>query len=407
LRVLELQGKGPGPFAAMVLSDLGAEVVRVGRVEDVVSVGPHDTAPEVAPDGAARMIAGQRQLDTVARGRRWLAVDLKQSEGVETVLRLVERADVLLEGFRPGVAERLGVGPDVCQARNPRLVYGRITGWGQDGPYAHTAGHDVNYVALAGALDPLRRAGATGPDGRALPPAPPLNLLGDYGGGGMLMVIGILAALVERATSGAGQVVDAAMVDGVALLTTVLHGLRAESLWSDEPGENILDLAAPFYNVYETSDARFVSIGCGEPKFYKELLALLGLGDDLAQELLVSQSDESTWPSSTATIAAVFRTKSLAQWTSLLEGTDVCFAPVLALAEAPTHAHNVARDTFVELDGVVQPNAAPRFGRTPSSLTHGPRPAGSQSSAVLRDWGFADDEIATLLNDDVVREAKA
>jgi alpha-methylacyl-CoA racemase len=403
LRVLELQGKGPGPFAAMVLSDLGAEVVRVGRTEDVVAVATEDVLDGSVGDGAARMIAGQRQLDTVARGRRWLAVDLKQPEGVETVLRLVERADVLLEGFRPGVAERLGVGPQTCLARNPRLVYGRITGWGQDGPYAHTAGHDVNYVALAGALDPLRRGGATGPNGRALPPAPPLNMLGDYGGGGMLMVIGILAALVERANSGKGQVVDAAMVDGVALLTTVLHGLRAENLWSDEPGSNILDLAAPFYNVYETSDERYVSIGCGEPKFYKQLLALLGLGD----ELLATQSDESTWPASVETIAAVFRTKSLAEWTELLEGTDVCFAPVLTLAEAPEHAHNVARETFVELDGVVQPNTAPRFSRTPSSLTHGPRPAGSQSSTVLSDWGFATDEIAVLLKDDVVREAKA
>jgi alpha-methylacyl-CoA racemase len=379
----------------MVLSDLGAEVVRVGRVEDV--------ADDELGDGAARMIAGQRQLDTVARGRRWLAVDLKQPEGVETVLRLVERADVLLEGFRPGVAERLGVGPEVCQARNPRLVYGRITGWGQDGPYAPTAGHDVNYVALAGALDPLRRGGATGPDGRALPPAPPLNLLGDYGGGGMLMVIGILAALVERANSGKGQVVDAAMVDGVALLTTVLYGLRAENLWSDEPGGNILDLAAPFYNVYETSDARYVSIGCGEPKFYKQLLALLGLGDDL----LAKQSDESTWPSAIATIGAVFRTKSLAEWTELLEGTDVCFAPVLTLDEAPRHAHNVARGTFVEVDGIVQPNAAPRFSRTPASLTNGPRPAGSHTTSVLHDWGFADEEIAVLAKDDVVREAPA
>jgi alpha-methylacyl-CoA racemase len=387
LRVLELQGKGPGPFAAMVLSDLGAEVVRVGRTEDV-AIGD-------AGDGAARMIAGQRQLDTVARGRRWLAVDLKQPEGVEAVLRLAERADVLLEGFRPGVAERLGVGPEVCLARNPRLVYGRITGWGQDGPYAHTAGHDVNYVALAGALDPLRRPGQK--------PAPPLNLLGDYGGGGMLMVVGILAALVERATSGNGQVVDAAMVDGVALLTTVLHGLRAENLWSDEPGTNILDLAAPFYNVYETSDGRYVSIGCGEPKFYAQLLRLLGLNEDL----LATQSDESTWPSSIDTIAAAFRTKSLEEWTAQLEGTDVCFAPVLTLEEAPQHAHNVARQTFVEVDGVVQPNAAPRFSRTPSSLTHGPRRAGSDTSDVLHDWGFADEEIALLLKGDVVRGGMA
>jgi len=381
MRVIELQGKGPGPFAAMVLSDLGAEVVRVCRTQDVAAD---------AGNGAARMIAGQRRLDTVARGRRSIAVDLKNPAGVETVLRLAGRADMLLEGYRPGVAERLGVGPDACLERNPKLIYGRLTGWGQDGPYAHTAGHDVNYVALAGALDPLRR------DHR--PPAPPLNLLGDYGGGGMLMVVGILAALVERGVSGRGQVVDAAMVDGVALLTTVLHGLRAEGLWSDTPGENILDLAAPFYNVYETSDGRYVSIGCGEPQFYAQLLDALGLSRDL----LARQSEQAHWAADVETVAAVFRTKTLAEWTSLLEGTDVCFAPALSLAEAPTHPHNVARGTFVEVDGIVQPNAAPRFSRTPASLTHGPVPAGRDTEAVLRDWGLSGDEIDVLLKDGAV-----
>lgn len=359
LKVVELQGRGPGPFCAMILADLGADVVRVAR--------PQEVAPAEDESGTERMIHGRRKVDLVARGRRSVTLDLKQPDGLATMLRLIDGADALLEGFRPGVAERLGIGPDVCLERNPRLVYARITGWGQDGPYADTPGHDINYVALAGALDPLRR------DGQA--PAPPLNLLGDYGGGGMLAVVGILSALVERAHSGRGQIVDAAMIDGVALLTTLVHGMRAEGLWSDVPGTNVLDLGAPFYNVYETADGRYVTIGCGEPQFYAELLERLGLGE----ELLRRQSDPATWPADKATLASVFKTKPRDEWCRLLDGTNTCFAPVLTLGEAPAHPHNLARRTFVDVDGVVQPAAAPRFSRTPATLETRPaevRPCG-------------------------------
>jgi len=385
LKAVELQGRGPGPFGAMVLADLGADVVRIARLEDV--------APADDESGMQRMIRGHRRIDLVARGRRSVAVDLKQPDGLATVLRLIDGADVLLEGFRPGVAERLGVGPDVCLERNPRLVYARITGWGQDGPYGQTPGHDINYVALAGALDPLRRGGE--------PPAPPLNLLGDYGGGGMLLVTGILSALVERSLSGRGQVVDASMIDGVALLTTLFHGMRAEGLWSDVPGSNILDLGAPFYNVYETADGRYVTVGCGEPQFYAELLERLGLGD----ELLHQQSDPTTWPEGRARLARVFKTKRLDEWCAMLEGTNTCFAPVLTLAEAPAHPHNVTRRTFVELDGVVQPAAAPRFSRTPAALTTPPAAAGEHTTQVLVEWGFGRAEVDVLLDAGVVGQA--
>jgi alpha-methylacyl-CoA racemase len=384
IHVVELQGRGPGPFGAMLLADLGADVVRVARVEDL---DPTDDETDTE-----RMLRGHRRVDLLARGRRSVAIDLKHRAGVDAALRLVDGADVLVEGNRPGVAERLGIGPDVCLARNPRLVYARITGWGQDGPLAHTPGHDVNYVALAGALEPLRR----GPD----VPAPPLNLLGDFGGGGMLLVVGILGALVERATSGRGQVVDAAMVDGVALLTTLLHGMRAEGLWSDRPGTNVLDLAAPFYNVYETADGRHVSVAAGEPKFYAELLDRLGLGD-----LLEEQGEPASWPAAKARLAAVFRTKTRDEWCALLEGTDTCFAPVLSPAEAPRHAHHVARKTFVEVDGVVQPSAAPRFSRTPAAAGVRPALTGEQTVEILGEAGFSGAEIDALLDAGVVGQA--
>src|SRR6266700_2819644 len=361
LRVVELQGRGPGPFGGMVLADLGAEVLRIDR------------------PGQAN-----RRIDLVSRGRRRVAIDLKRPDGLAAALGLIGRADVLVEGYRPGVAERLGVGPRVCLERNPALIYARITGWGQDGPYAQVPGHDINYVALAGALDPLRRGG--------LPPAPPLNLLGDYGGGGMLLVIGILSALFERFHSGAGQVVDAAMIDGVALLTTLFHGMRAEELWSDVPGTNVLDLGSPFYNVYETADGRYVTIGCGEPKFYATLLEKLGLGPDLLHQ----QSDPASWPTGRARLADVFRTRRFDEWRELLEGTQTCFAPVLTLAEAPAHPHNVQRGTFVEVDGVVQPAPAPRFSRTPPGPPQ-PFPAASDTAEVLLGWGLSREEVGALV----------
>jgi alpha-methylacyl-CoA racemase len=403
-KVVELQGRGPGPFAAMLLADLGADVVRIVRPDDVATGGPGEPGGPDGPDGpddpsgderfAERMLRGHRQIDLLARGRRSIAIDLKHPDGLATALRLIERADVLVEGYRPGVTERLGLGPDACLERNPGLVYARITGWGQDGPYAHTPGHDINYVALSGALDPLRRS----PDDA---PTPPLNLLGDFGGGGMLLVVGVLSALVERARSGAGQVVDTAMVDGVALLTTLFHGLRAEGLWSDVPGSNVLDLGAPFYNVYETADGRHVTVGCGEPQFYAELLDRLGLG----QELLAQQSDATTWPEAKARLADVFRTKTRAEWCDLLDGTDTCFAPVLTLAEAAEHPHNRERRTFVDVDGVVQPAAAPRFSRTPAAVGDGPTPAGQHTIEVLREHGFSAEDVDALLAAGAVGQA--
>jgi alpha-methylacyl-CoA racemase len=404
--IIEVQGRGPGPFAAMMLADLGADVIRVARAGDVpVSVDGSGGDASSGGDGPGghgdnpmqRMIKGHRAIDLVARGRRSIAVDLKHPDGAAALLRLVDRADVLLEGFRPGVAERLGLGPDACQARNPRLVYARISGWGREGSYASTPGHDINYVALAGALDPLRRDG--------LPPAPPLNLLGDYGGGGMLIVVGILSALVERSLSGRGQVVDASMIDGVALLTTLFHGMRAEGLWSDVPGTNVLDLGAPFYNVYETADGRYVTIGCGEPQFYAELLDRIGLGDEKA-ELLRGQTEPSTWPDGKARLAAVFKGRPFEEWCALLEGTNTCFAPVLTLAEAPAHPHNVAHGTFTSVDGVVQPAPAPRFSRTPPATPTLPVPAGQHTAEILLDWGFSRAEVSALLTAGAVVQAQ-
>jgi alpha-methylacyl-CoA racemase len=375
VKVVELQGRGPGPFGAMVLADLGAEVVSIARVADVQA--GDETATE-------RMFAGRRQIDLATRGKRSVAIDLKHPDGLAAALRLVEHADVLTESNRPGVTDRLGLGPDACLARNPRLIYARMTGWGQEGSHAGTPGHDINYVALAGALEHLRR-----PD---QPPMPPLNLLGDYGGGGMLLVVGILAALVERASSGQGQVIDVAMVDGVALLSTLFYGLRAEGLWNDEPGTNVLDLGAPHYNVYETADGRWVTIGAGEAPFYRELLDRLGLDPRLADE----QADSTTWPETTARLAEIFKRKTLAEWRDELEGTNTCFAPVLTMAEAPAHPHHVERGTFVEVDGVVQPAPAPRFSRTPAERPGPTVHAGEHSTDVLVDWGFSTDEVDGL-----------
>jgi alpha-methylacyl-CoA racemase len=385
LKVVELAGRGPAPFGTMVLADLGAEVVTIARVHDVT------TGDETAMD---RMLAGRREVDLMTRGKRSVAIDLKQPQGLAAAMRLIERADVLTESNRPGVAERLGLGPDECLARNPRLIYARMTGWGRTGEYADTPGHDINYVALAGALEHLRRP--------SQPPMPPLNLLGDYGGGGMLLVVGMLAALIERGRSGQGQVVDAAMVDGVALLTTLFHGMRAEGLWNDEPGTNILDLGAPHYNVYETADGRYVSVGAGEAPFYAELLERLGLDPELAAQ----QADASTWAETRDRLAAVFRTRTLGEWCELLEGTSTCFAPVLTMWEAPHHPHNVARQTFLEIDGVVQPAPAPRFSRTPPDVPGSPVTAGRDTTAVLSDWGFAPSEVDQLLDNGAVAQAR-
>ena len=368
ITVLEIAGIGPGPFCAMLLADMGADVIRVDRAGQVMGGDP-ETPP----------------ADVLNRGRRSIGVDLKNPDGVETVLSLVERADVLMEGFRPGVAERLGIGPDDCLARNPKLVYGRMTGWGQDGPYAQAAGHDINYIALAGALEPIGRAGQA--------PVPPLNLVGDFGGGGMFLAFGIVCALLEAQRSGEGQVVDAAMVDGAAVLTTMFHAFRAMGIWNDERGTNLLDTGAHFYDVYETSDGRYVSIGSIEPQFYAELLELSGLG---AEDDLPHQHDRSQWPDMKERVAAIFRTRTRDEWCEIMEHTDVCFAPVLGLDEAPQHPHNVERGTFVERNGVTQPAPAPRFSRTVPEIQRPPAHAGQHTDEVLQSFGIDADRIAKL-----------
>jgi alpha-methylacyl-CoA racemase len=350
-----------------VLADLGADVVRVDR----------PTRGDAAAHAAR---------DLLARGRRSVIVDLKRSEGVEVVLRLIESSDVLIEGFRPGVAERLGLGPEACLDRNPQLVYGRVTGWGQNGPYARQAGHDINYIALAGALEPIGRAGQ--------PPTPPLNLVGDFGGGGMLLALGIACALVERASSGKGQVIDAAIVDGAALLTTLFHAIPM-----GPRGTNALDGGAPYYDVYECADGKYVSIGAVEPEFYAELCRCLGLdGPEWG-----AQRDRASWADRKADLAAAFRTRTRQEWCERFEGSDACFAPVLSLDEAPQHAHNVARGTFEERDGVVQPSPAPRFSRTPGALSRPPAVPGAHTDEVLAERGFGSDDLVRLHVAGVVR----
>jgi alpha-methylacyl-CoA racemase len=371
IQVIEVAGIGPGPFCAMVLADLGADVVRIDR----------SAAVRGERDERAR-------FDVLARGRKSVGLDLKHPEGVATLLRMVERADVLTEGFRPGVMERLGLGPDVCLARNPRLVFGRMTGFGQSGPLAQAAGHDINYIALAGCLAHLGRKGEA--------PLPPLNLVGDFGGGGMLLALGIVAALVERASSGKGQVVDAAMVDGAALLMAFIHGFYSLGGWG-ERGTNLLDTGAHFYEAYETKDGKHVSIGSIEPQFYAELVKLSGL----EQEKLPPQMDRAEWPMMKERLARIFKTKTRDEWCKIMEGTDVCFAPVLTIPEAYAHPHNVARGTFVEVGGVTQPGPAPRFSRTACEIARPPPAAGEHSDEVLREWGFSQEEIAKL------RDAKA
>jgi alpha-methylacyl-CoA racemase len=373
-RIIELAGIGPGPFAGMMLSDMGAEVVRVDRAQAVRDVVP---GVEMRPSG-----------DVLGRGRRSVGVDLKHPEGREAVMRLVEQADGLIEGFRPGVTERLGLGPDDCLARNRRLVYGRMTGWGQSGPYAPTAGHDINYIALSGTLDLIGRKGGA--------PVPPLNLIGDFGGGGMLLAFGVVCGLLEASKSGQGQVIDAAMVDGAALLAAMVHGMRAMGAWG-ERGTNMLDTGAWFYEVYETADGRYISLGSIEPQFLQEMAGLTGIDD------LPEQHDRSTWPAMKERMAALVRTRTRDEWCAILEGSDACFAPVLSPDEAAAHPHNVERQTFVSLDGVQQPAPAPRFSRTEVEIAGPPARAGQHTDEVLGDWGFAVDEIAKLREAGAIR----
>jgi len=366
VKVIEIAGIGPGPFTAMMLADMGADVIRVDRPQAVSTADP-----------------AKPSLEVLNRGRRSIGVDLKQTEGVETVLRLVDQADALIEGFRPGVAERLGIGPDTCLARNPRLVYGRMTGWGQEGPYAQAAGHDINYIALAGALAHFGRAGTK--------PTPPINIVGDFGGGGMLLAFGVVCGLLEAGRSGKGQVIDAAMVDGAAILMTMIWGFHALGVWG-EFGTNVLDTGAPFYDTYETADGRFVSLGSLEPQFYAELLQRLGLADDG----LAAQMDQSGWPVLREKLTALFKTKTRDEWCEVLEMTDACFAPVLTMDEAPQHPHVKARGTIVKEHGVMQPAPAPRFSRTPGAIQCPPAWPGQHTDETLLAWGFSPAELAEL-----------
>jgi alpha-methylacyl-CoA racemase len=373
VRVLELPNIGPVQFAGMLLADMGAEVLRLDRATDVA-----------AGSGVAGFVSPYSVID---RGRRSMGIDLKHERGPEVVLRMCEHADVLLEGFRPGVAERLGVGPDECRDRNPRLIYARMTGWGQDGPLSGDVGHDVNYLSIAGVLWHI------GPDGG--PPVPPINLLADFGGGGSLVVMGILAALVERATSNLGQVVDAAMVDGSAQLMSIFFGLDAMGGWGPR-GTNLLDGGAHFYNVYETADGEYVSIASYEPKFYANLLALIGpLGFDDVDP--AAQMDRAQWPALKARIATLIHSRTSSDWVSFFAGHEVCFAPVLSMSQARAHPHNIERRTFVDVDGAPQPAPAPRFSRTPSAVPRGPVAAGANTEVALTEWGFTDAEITALM----------
>ncbi len=372
VRVVESAGIGPGPFAPMLLAALGADVVRVDRAGQVYGGDPN-TPPK----------------DVMNRGRRSIGVDLKNPEGVETVLQLVEHADALIEGFRPGVTDRLGIGPDACLARNPRLVYGRMTGWGQDGPMAQMAGHDINYISIGGALGAIGR-----PDER---PQPPLNLVGDFGGGGMLLAFGIACALIEARTSGKGQVVDAAMVDGTAVLTTFMHGFMAMGIWSDERGVNMLDTGAPYYEVYTCADGKFLSVGAIEPQFYMVLLERTGLLGDPDFE---HQNDRSKWARQKERLTEVIGSRTRDEWAAIFDGTDGCVAPVLSLGEAPLHPHNVARNAFVENAGVVQPAPAPRFSRTVAEVQRPPAHPGQHTDEVLKEWNVADDARLAALRAD-------
>jgi alpha-methylacyl-CoA racemase len=364
-RIIEIAGIGPGPYCAMLLADMGAEVVRVARPD-----------PGIFARDPAR--------NPMNRGRRCICLDLKNPEAVGALLRLVERADGLMEGFRPGVMERLGLGPEPCLARNPQLVYGRMSGFGQEGPLAGKAGHDINYLALAGVLAHIGRSGQ--------PPTPPLNLLADFGGGGLLLALGMVCALLERARSGLGQVVDAAMVDGAASLMTWFHAAQQTGGWRDERGSNLLDSGAPFYDVYETADGKHVAIGALEPQFFAELLASTGL----AAAELPPQFDREGWPALRQRLTEVFRTRTRDEWCEIMADRDACFAPVLSMAEARQHPHQRARGAYVEVGGTLHPRPAPRFSRTDAAVQGPPPDDGEHTDAVLADWGFSQGEIAAL-----------
>ncbi len=375
IKIIELAGIGPAPFTCMMLADAGAQVLRLERALP----GAVERGEEFAASGAGSY------WDLLNRSRPSVGIDLKHPDAVELVLGLAEQADGLVEGFRPGVAERLGVGPEDCWARNRRLVYGRMTGWGQDGPMASMAGHDIDYIAIGGALWSIGRADE--------PPVPPLNLIGDFGGGGMLLAFGMVAALLEAARSGEGQVIDAAMVDGAASLMTMIHAFHRHGLWNDSRGANMLDTGAPFYEVYETADGQWMAVGGIEGQFYAELIRGLGLEGDPS---LPGQMARDEWPALKARFAEIFKSKTRDEWTAIFDGTDACVVPVLVPWEAHLHPHNVARSTFVDVEGAVQPAPAPRFSRTPSAISSPPSPPGADTVSGLVEWGMSESDVAKL-----------
>ena len=361
-RIIEIAGIGPGPFAAMMLADMGAEVIRVERAQSVKGAAP-----------------ATAHWDTLLRGRKNIAIDLKNPQGVEALLQLVEKADAIIEGFRPGVMERLGIGPTECAKRNPKIVFGRMTGWGQDGPYAPLAGHDINYIALAGALAHFSRAGEA--------PVPPLNMVGDFGGGGMFLAFGVVCALLETQKSGKGQVIDAAMIDGSATLMSMFWAMKSIGMFNENaPGTNLLDTGAHFYDVFQCQDDKYISIGSIEPQFYALLLEKTGLTNDPA---FAKQMDPSQWPMLKTKLQDVIKQKTQAQWCAIMEGTDVCFAPVLTMTEATQHPHHIARNTFINIAGVTQPAPAPRFSRTSPETPTPPAHAGQHSTQILNEWGIS------------------
>ncbi|MCX2934256.1 CaiB/BaiF CoA-transferase family protein [Mycobacterium sp. CVI_P3] len=370
LQVVELAGIGPGPYAAMLMADMGADVISIERPVS-------SQTAKAATD------------DLLRRSRRSVIVDLQQQRGATTVLSLVSKADVLIEGFRPGVAERLGLGPEDCWEANPRLVYGRMTGWGQSGPLAPSAGHDISYIAVTGALGSIGQAGQ--------PPVPPVNLVGDFGGGSLFLVMGVLAALWEVQRSGLGQVVDAAIVDGTSSLLTLLHGLRASGSWSDDRGTNLIDTGVPWYDTYQTADGEWMAVGALEQRFYSDFIRLLGLPDDM----LRGRHDPSNWARMRLAISERFATRSRAEWTAIFEGTDACVAPVMSLSEAPLHPHLASRETFIDVGGVTQPAPAPRFSRTPCATPEPPRRRGADTIEVLRGSGIG--HIDRLLSEGTVQ----
>ncbi len=370
IKIIEVGGIGPGPFCGMMLSDMGADIIRVERKGGLSLSDP--------------------KYDLLTRNRKSISINLRNPQGAKTLLKMIEQVDALQEGFRPGVMEKLGIGPDNCLKRNPRLVYGRMTGWGQEGPLARAAGHDINYIALSGALHSIGRKDQC--------PVPPLNLVGDFGGGGMLLAFGMVCALLETQKSGQGQVVDAAMTDGSATLMTMIYGLKAAGLWTDKPGTNLLDTGAHFYDTYETADKKFIAIGAIEPQFYELLLKLAEIDDPDFQ----NQLDFAQWPQLKEKLTILFKTKTRDAWCKIMEGSDVCFAPVLSMSEAPEHPHNKQRNTFIENNGVLQPAPSPRFSRTAPEVRNPPPIPGQDTESVLADFGFSVGEIDSLKSSEVI-----